>query len=88
MTLIIDGAYLAPLDSAAPAAKLGKGEILTYLGKTLETADGYTVDVARQYLIECSECGPILTHSDGYSVLETRADALKAQREHHAYHVR
>jgi hypothetical protein len=59
---------------------------MPYFGKTLETADGHTVDVARQYLIECSDCGPIYTHVDGYTVLETRADALKAQREHLAYH--
>jgi len=64
------------------------GEILTYLGKTLETADGYTIDVARQYVVECSDCGPIYTHQDGYTVPETRSDALKAQREHHAFHVR
>jgi hypothetical protein len=59
---------------------------MAYLGKTLETASGFTIDVVRQYLIECSDCGPIDTHSDGYSVPETRADALKAQQEHHAVH--
>jgi hypothetical protein len=58
---------------------------VTYLGQTLETADGYTIDVVRQYVIECSDCGPISTCEDDM-VPETRADAFKVQREHLEYH--
>ena len=61
---------------------------MAYLGKTLETANGFTIDVVRQYLVECSDCGPIYTHNDGYTVPETRADALQLQREHHTSHAK
>jgi hypothetical protein len=61
---------------------------MTYLGKTLETADGYTIDVARIYLVECSDCGPIDKYENGDALPETRADALKAQREHHTLHAK
>ena len=57
---------------------------LTYLGKTLQFRDFGTVDVVRMYLIECSDCGPI--DEDDGTMIETRAAALKVQREHHAYH--
>jgi hypothetical protein len=61
---------------------------VTYLGQTLETANGYTITVVRRYEIECSDCGPISTHEDGYTVPETRADAFEVQREHRAYHAK
>jgi hypothetical protein len=59
---------------------------VTYLGKTLETAQGYTISVVRQYVIECEECGPIYTHEDGFTVPETRAEAFEVQRKHLEYH--
>ena len=72
---------------------------MAYLGETLETAEGFTIDVMRQYVIDCSDCGPIYTYDDGrpqrgglpssgdgFTVPETRAEALQLQREHHTSH--
>ena len=53
-----------------------------YLGKTMETLDGHTIDVMRLYLIECSDCGPI-----DMDPATTRAEALQTQNAHHEYHI-
>ena len=59
---------------------------MAYLGKTLETpCYRFTIDAVRLYLVECEDCGPVNTFEDD-SVPETRADALKLQREHYEYH--
>ena len=58
---------------------------MAYVGKTLETPDFTTVDVLRVYIVECSDCSSVYTLKDG-SDIDSRADALAAQREHYAGH--